>query len=149
MGTKERPRRRHPAIQEGEVATAEGAARGESQNARHRRGHQGRKRKQPRTGPSRARNSNRSTGPPRLEHPRGSGPTTWTGTPGDEASGPGSERRGLHEVVEQAVAARTRPPGKKDQQERTNKREAHQGKQVQDQGPGQRLSVGKEIKAKT
>ena len=84
-----------------------------------------------------------------MEHLRGSGPTPWTTTSGDEANGPGLERPGLHKVEEKAAAARTRLLGTKDQQERTNMREAHQREQDQDQGPGQRLSVGKEMEAKT
>ena len=49
-------------------------SRRESRNARQGLGQPGRKGKQPRTGPSGARNNGNATGPPRHEHPGGRNP---------------------------------------------------------------------------
>ena len=61
-------------MREGEGTGYEGAAGGESWNARQGLRPPGRKGKQPRTRPSGARNSGKATGPPRLENPGGRNP---------------------------------------------------------------------------
>ena len=64
-------------------------------------------------------------------------PKPRTGTPRDEATGPGAEHRGLRKVKEEGAAARTRHQGKNGHQVRTNKHKIHPGRQDQEERPGQ------------
>ena len=129
--TNERPGRMHPAMQGEKEAAHEGAAGGESHNARQGLGQPGRKGKQPQR-ISGASNSVSATGPPGLDHSRGGGPTLRTGTSGDETSSPGQHK----EEKDAAAAGTSIHRDRDDQQERAKKRGAADGNQPGAAGEG-------------
>ena len=130
MGTMEQPGQRHLAKHEGGGATTAGAAGGESQDARQGLGIQGRKASNPGLDHLGQETASRPQAPPGLENLGDRGRKPWTGTSGDEASGPGLERPGLHKVEEKWVAATTGLQGKRDQQKRTNKRRSTRANKI-------------------